>query len=102
MVTTTGPVESDRRRVVGTPPNLDARSLHERHANDTPQVVRVLQEIYGDAASDVESAPTNGHMGPGGQLDQAVLRDYHFYGHAAAGRLAIARSLAAAMAPGWE
>ena len=38
-------------------------------------------------------------MGPGGQLGQAVLRDYHFYGHAAAGRLAIERSLAAAMAP---
>ena len=36
-------------------------------------------------------------MGPGGQLSEAVLPDYHFYGHAAAGRLAIARSLAEAM-----
>ena len=61
------------------------------------QVVRVLQEIYGDAASDIKSAPTTGHMGPGGQLSEAVLRDYHSYGHAAAGRLAIARSLAEAM-----
>ena len=59
--------------------------------------MRVLQEIYGDAASDIESAPTTGHMGPGGQLGQAALRDYHSYGHAAAGRLAIARSLAEAM-----
>ena len=99
MVTTTGTgagtVESYHRRVVGTPPNLDARSLHERHA--PAQVVRVLQEIYGDAASDIKSAPTTGHMGPGGQLSEAVLRDYHFYGHAAAWRLAIARSLAEAI-----
>ncbi len=61
--------------------------------------MRVLQEIYGDAASNIKSALTTGHTGPGGQLDQAALRDYHFYGHAAAGPLAIARSLAAAMAP---
>ena len=59
--------------------------------------MRVLQEIYGDAASDVKAALTNGHVGPSGQLSEAVLRDYHFYGHAAAGRLAIARSLAEAM-----
>ena len=64
--------------------------------------MRVLQDFYGDAASDIKSAPTTGHIGPGGQLSEAVLRDYHFYGHAAAGRLAIARSLAAAMAPVWE
>ena len=64
--------------------------------------MRVLQEIYGDAASDIKSAPTTGHMGPGGQLSEAVLRDYHFYGHAAAGRLAIARSLAEAMSRGRE
>ena len=62
--------------------------------------MRVLQEIYGDAASDVKAALTNGHVGPGGQLSEAVLRDYHFYGHAAAGRLAIARSLAEAISRG--
>ena len=61
--------------------------------------MRVLQEIYGDAASYIKSAPTTGHIDPGGQLSEAVLHDYHFYGHAAAGRLAIARSLAAAMGP---
>ena len=64
--------------------------------------MRVLQGIYGDAASDIKSAPTTGHMGPGGQLSEAVLRDYHFYGHAAAGRLAIARSLAEAISRGGE
>ena len=41
-------------------------------------------------------------MGPGGQLSEAVSRDYHFYGHAAAGRLAIARSLAEAIFRGCE
>ena len=64
--------------------------------------MRVLQQIYGDAASDIKSALTTGHTGPGGQLSEAVLRDYHFYGHAAAGRLAIARSLAEAIYRGRE
>ena len=26
-------------------------------------------------------------MGPGGQLSEAALHDYHFYGHTASGRL---------------
>ena len=64
--------------------------------------MRVLQEIYGDAASDVKAALTNGHVGPGGQLSEAVLRDYHFYGHAAAGRLAIATERATAILRGGE
>ena len=64
--------------------------------------MRVLQEIYGDAASDIKSAPTTGHTGPGGQLSEAVLRDYHFYGHAAAGRLAIATERVTAILRGGE
>ena len=64
--------------------------------------MRVLQEIYGNAASDVKAALTNGHVGPGGQLSEAVLRDYHFYGHAAAGRLAIATERATAILRGGE
>ena len=64
--------------------------------------MRVLQEIYGEAASDVEAVLTNGPMGPGGQLGQAVLSDYHSYGHAAAGRLAIATERATAILRGGE
>ena len=70
--------------------------------SDTPGCESPFQEIYGDAASDIKSAPTNGHMGPGGQLSEAVLRDYHFYGHAAAGRLAIATERATAISPARE